>query len=176
MCLRDWRLFAQPFHFLFKSVCRCSHTRGRNSCSIVSGDVSNCSYRLEVHPLTSSRVSSAYHFFRCEKHSKPRGNRAASASVYFNGQRPAIVTSGAGRHGWLAQTHRIAIRRRRCVCVRGCTRSCGCVRACVRACVRDVFTIYDNNIWPRLIMIIINNIILYFIQIRPTDDFPQRVP
>ena len=25
--------------------------------------------------------------------------------------RPAIVASGAGRHGWLAQTHRIAVRR-----------------------------------------------------------------
>ena len=42
-------------------------------------------------------------------------------------------------------------------------------RACVRVCVRDVFAIYDNDILPRLIMIII---ILYFIQIRHTDDFP----
>ena len=44
---------------IIKSVCRCPKTAGRNSCSIVSGDVSNCSYRLTVHPLTSSRVSSA---------------------------------------------------------------------------------------------------------------------
>ena len=95
-------------------------------------------------------------------------NRAASASVYFNGQRPAIVTSGAGSHGWLAEAHRIAIRRRRCVCACACV----CVRACVRACVRDVFAIYDNNISPRLIMIIIKNTILYFIQVRHTDDFP----
>ena len=50
-------------------------------------------------------------FFLCEKHSKPRGNRAIS--VYFNGHWPAIVTSGAGRHGCLTQPHRIAIRRRR---------------------------------------------------------------
>ena len=48
-------------------------------------------------------------FFIREKHSKPRGNRAASASVNYNGQRPAIVASGAGRHGWVPQTHRIAI-------------------------------------------------------------------
>ena len=41
----------------------------------------------------------------------------------------------------------------------------------VRACVRDVFAIYDNDILPRLIMIIIKIIILYFIQIRHTDDF-----
>ena len=46
---------------------------------------------------------------------------------------------------------------------------CSCVRA--HACVRDVFAIYDNNICPRLIMIIIKIIILYFIQI--TDDFPS---
>ena len=75
-------------------------------------------------------------FFIREKHSKPRGNRAASASVYFNGQRPANVTSGAGRHGLLAQTHRIEIRR--CVCTHS--------RGCVRPFVRDVFAIYDNNI------------------------------
>ena len=42
----------------------------------------------------------------------------------------------------------------------------------MRACVRDVFAIYDNDILPRLIMIIITIIILYFIQIRHTDDFP----
>ena len=36
----------------------------------------------------------------------------------------------------------------------------------------DVFAIYDDNILSRLIMIIIKIIILYFIQIRHTDDFP----
>ena len=68
-----------------------------------------------------------------------------------------------------------------CVFVRACVRArvregtCvrACVRACVSACVRDVFAIYDNNISPRLIMIIITIIILYFIQIRHTDDFPS---
>ena len=48
-----------------------------------------------------------------------------------------------------------------------------CVRACVRACVRDVFAIYNNSIWPSLIMIIIKIIILYFIQFTHTDDFPS---
>ena len=87
-------------------------------------------------------------FFLCEKHSKPRGNRAASASVFFNGQRPAIVTSGAGRYGWLAQTIQIAIQRRRCVCV-GCVCSvragacaCACVRACVM-CLQYTIIIFD---------------------------------
>ena len=46
---------------LLKSVCQLSQTAGRNSCSIDSGDVSNCSYRLTVHPVTSSRLSSGYH-------------------------------------------------------------------------------------------------------------------
>ena len=54
-----------------------------------------------------------------------------------------------------------------CVCVRAC------VHACMRACVRDVFAIYDNNILPRLIMIIIKIIFLYFIEIAHTDDFPS---
>ena len=44
---------------LLKSVCRCFQTESRNSCSIVSGNVSNCPYRLTVHPVTSSRLSSA---------------------------------------------------------------------------------------------------------------------
>ena len=60
------------------------------------------------------------------------------------------------------------------VCVRVCGRERACVhvlRACVRECVRDVFAIYDNNISPRLIMIIIKIIIPHFIQIRHTDDF-----
>ena len=52
---------------------------------------------------------------------------------------------------------------------------CGCVRVrtSVHACVRDVFAIYSDNILSRLIMIIIKIIILYFIQIRHTDDFPS---
>ena len=41
----------------------------------------------------------------------------------------------------------------------------------MHACVRDVVAIYDNDILPRLIMIIIKIIVLYFIQIRHTDDF-----
>ena len=52
------------------SVCLCSQTAGRNSCSIVSGDVSNCSYRLTVHPVASSRLSRAYNFFHTRKTSK----------------------------------------------------------------------------------------------------------
>ena len=45
------------------------------------------------------------------------------------------------------------------------------MRTSVHACVRDVFAIYYDNILSRLIMIIIKIIILYFIQIRHTDDF-----
>ena len=52
-----------------------------------------------------------------------------------------------------------------------CARVCACVR--VRACVREVFAIYDNNILPRLIMIVIKIIFQYFIEIGQTDDFPS---
>ena len=48
-----------------------------------------------------------------------------------------------------------------------------CVRACVRVCVRDMLATYDNNTLPRLIMIIIKIIFLYFIEIARTDDFPS---
>ena len=59
---------------------------------------------------------------------------------------PAMNASGAGRHGW-APTN-LVLTWTAVVCV--------CVRAHVHAhaCVRDLFAIYDNKIWPRLIMII----------------------
>ena len=47
------------------------------------------------------------------------------------------------------------------------------MRTSVHACMRGVFAIYDDNILSRLIMIIIRIIILYFIQIRHTDDYPS---
>ena len=62
------------------------------------------------------------------------------------------------------------MRVRVCVRVRGCARVRACMR--LRAYLRDVFAIYDNNISPRLIMVIIKSIILYFIHIRHTGDFP----
>ena len=74
--------------------------------------------------------------------------------------------TGPGRHGW-APTNNTNL-------YGGDAGVCVCSRACAR--VRDVFAICDNNILPRLIMIIIKTIILYFIQIRPTDESHQRVP
>ena len=44
---------------LIKSVCRCSQSTGKSSCSIVSGDISNCSYRLSFLFLTRSHLCSA---------------------------------------------------------------------------------------------------------------------
>ena len=41
------------------------------------------------------------------------------------------------------------------MCVHAFARVRACVYSCVRACVCDVFAIYDDNIWPRLVMIII---------------------
>ena len=86
------------------------------------------------------------------KHSKPRGNRTASASVYFNDQRPATSychqRSGTSQ---LAGTDPSNSDTATCVCEGVvCARiragACACVRPFVRVCVRDVFAIYDNNI------------------------------
>ena len=115
-------------------------TAGRNSCSIVSRDVTNCSYRLTVHPVTSSRLSLAYQFFICETHPKPRGNRVASACVYFNGKRPALLTA---ERAVTDGRQRIVIT---CTTAAAAMYVCVCARTRVRACVRDVFAIYDNNI------------------------------
>ena len=60
-----------------------------------------------------------------------------------------------------------------CLCPHVCVYACVHARACVSACLRDVFAIHNNNSSPRLIMIIIKSIILYFIQIRHTDDLPS---
>ena len=46
-----------------------------------------------------------------------------------------------------------------------CACACVCTYVCMRACMHDVFAIYDNNTLPRLIMIIIKIIFLYFIEI-----------
>ena len=101
-------------------------------------------------------------YIRKKTHTKPWGNRVASACVYVNDPATGIVASGAGRHGW-APTNSDNLY----------GGGDGGVCACVRACMHDVFAIYHNNILPRLIMIIIKIIILYFIQIRHTDDFPS---
>ena len=56
-----------------------------------------------------------------------------------------------------------------CLCVHACVRVCVCV--CGYGC--HVFAIYDSNILPMLIVIIIKTIILHFIQITHIDDFPS---
>ena len=48
---------------LLKSVCRCSQSTCRSSCSIISGDISNCSFRLSFLSLTCSHPNSARHIF-----------------------------------------------------------------------------------------------------------------
>ena len=64
----------------------------------------------------------------------------------------------------------VCVRVRVCVHARGCLSVCACDRACVM-CLQ--YTIIIINISPRLIMIIIKHIFLYFIKIRHTDEFPS---
>ena len=82
---------------LLKSDCRLQ-TAGRDSCSIVSVDVSNCSYRLSVLHLRSSHLSLAYQFFNREKTPKNSRKSNRCASVHLN--KP---TTG---HAWSPGTHR----------------------------------------------------------------------
>ena len=105
----------------------------------------------------------------------------ASASVYFNespiGHCLASVGKGAPNHDTVmvgrTKTANSDGRVWGGVCVCVCVRVRVRVRTSVHPCVRDVFAIYDDNILSRLIMIIIKIIIVYFIQIRNTDDFPS---
>ena len=84
--------------------------------------------------------------------------------------------NGAPNHdGVMVWAQRHCEQRRSCVGVGVCVFASVsmCARACMHACVRDGFAIYNNDILPMLIMIIMNIIILYFIQIRHPDDFPS---
>ena len=111
-------------------------------------------------------------FFIREKHPKTRGNSIARASVYLN--EPAT-----GRD-WSPDTRRKVALTASQLGASDPSNSDnlngdGGVCAFARACVCDVFAIYDNNNWPRLIMIISTTIFLYFIQITHTDDSRQWV-
>ena len=99
----------------------------------------------------------------------------ASASVYSNGSPIGYCLASvetANSEGRVGVCVCVCASARECARVRASVRECG-VRTSVLACVRDVFAIYDDNILSRLILIIIKIIILYFIQIRHTDDFPS---
>ena len=135
------------------SVCRRSQTAGRNYCSIISGDVSNFNRIVWQYILSRVRVSVwPSNFFIREKLQNSRGNRMASACCLFQwpcyGLRMPAERAVTGVRLWIALT---------------CTAVCVCSRMRVRVYVgkRVVFAIYDNKIWPRLIMIIIQIIILY---------------
>ena len=51
-------------------VCRCWQTAGRKSWSIVSLDVSNCWYRLTIHPVTSSPLRKTHTNYREDRPSR----------------------------------------------------------------------------------------------------------
>ena len=101
------------------------------------------------------------------------------ARIYFNespiGHCLASVDKGAPNHDvvMVGRTDTTNSDGRVCECVRAYVRASNDVHAYVR----DVFAIYDDNILPRLIMIIIKIIILSgpisYESIRHTDDFPS---
>ena len=137
-----------------------------NSPWICLSMLANSRTRVSVRPSN---------FFICEKHPKLSRILRRIRDCLFEwstdrsfiasgiGEKWALASSWLGAHRPIEQQQ--SGRRRRWVCV--------CVRVCMRACVHDVFAIYDNIIWHRLIMIIIKIIILYFLEITHTDDFPS---
>ena len=120
---------------LLKSVCRRSRTAGRNSCSIDSGDVSNCSYRLKVDPVMSSHLSSAPKKFYTRKTSKISGKSG--------GQRMCLYLNdpATGYECQWNKLSRLGAQRLALTCT--ATAVCVCSRMHVHACVRmrDVFAI-----------------------------------
>ena len=114
-----------------------------------------------MHIMSWVRVSVwPSNFFIREKHTKPRETRSPSRVFIWmkQGRDARRQQNRPSRFGATDPSHSANLKG-------------SAVCACVRACARDVFSIFDNNIWPRLIMITITIIILYFIQIRHTDDF-----
>ena len=127
---------------LYKSVCLRSQTAGRNSCSIVSGDVSNWSYRLTVHPVTSSRgnrVASACCLFQWPCHSACQGHwnkQHALATRWLLGLWMPAEQAVTGGRLWIALTC-TSVAMAVCVCARACV--CAHTLACVRAwCVCNI--------------------------------------
>ena len=92
-------------------------------------------------------------------------------SVYFNESPIGHCLASVGKD---APNHDGAPKQRTATVVGDWVGVCVCASVRVRTSVH-VFAIYDDNILSRRIMIIIKIIILYFIQIRHTDDSPQRV-
>ena len=110
--------------------------------------------------LSRVRVSVRPRFFYTRKQSKPRGNRAASASVVFQWpvtshcrQRSGLSLLGAtdpsnsdnlndGDGGVCVCTRVLGVRAHACACVRACVRACVC--ACVM-CLQYTIIIFDSG-------------------------------
>ena len=136
------------------SVCRCSHKLQVAILARSSREMSQ-TVRIVWQYILSRVLVSVWpsNFVICEKHPKPRRNRVACASVYLNEAAtghwsPAEPAKRGVTPSQLGATDPL-----------NSDNLDGSVCVCVRACVHDVFAIYDNNIWPRLMIII--NIISY---------------
>ena len=62
-------------------VCRCWNTTCCNPCSIVSGDISNCSYRLSLIRITRSHLSSPKQMCIGEKSTKTRPQKPSELLI-----------------------------------------------------------------------------------------------
>ena len=101
--------------------------------------MSNCSYRLKIHPVKSSRHGLAKHIFLYAKNIQYLGEIGWPARVFISMTLlPAMNASGAGSHGW-APTNSANLHGGGdadvcvyvCVCAPAwvCARVCACARA-----------------------------------------------
>ena len=136
---------------LLKSVCRCSQIAGRNSCSIVSGDVSNCSYQLTAYPVSHEFACqfSLDIFLYAKNTKKYREYRVAHATVYLN-EAPTGLSTRKGSVKTCVMVGRTDPSNSDNLTGDGGGRVCArvhvCVHSCMHACMWDVLAIHDNNI------------------------------
>ena len=115
-----------------------ANSTGLNSCSIVSGDASNCSCNLTVHPVTSSRISVWRSIFFIRE--------PPPLQLSLKQSRPLLVNLSESPTGYclasfkrecpiMTQSLLSAPTQRTATVVGGvwCARVCACVRACIHA-------------------------------------------
>ena len=86
--IMEWVTTKMVTIFVPRPFCHLKYILSCNSCSIVSGNVSNCLYRLSFVPLTSSHLSSALQCFMGENHTKTIAKTESPYECSVDRQRP----------------------------------------------------------------------------------------
>ena len=82
------------------AVAVCNKLKCRNYCSIMTGDISNCSYRLSFVPLTYSHLSSAYNVLLARKNGVTARAFSWSPATRRNCDNPNCHNCGPSGDRW----------------------------------------------------------------------------